>query len=86
MGCVASRPPVLGERDENNGQSLRSISKKVARRQESKNAAGYTVKDVSARSNNAAAGSGVLLQPFGSGTGQSVQSFTIAAVGGRLNA
>lgn len=81
MGCVASRPPVLGEEQRNNAQSLRSISKKLSRQHKSEKAARYTVKDVSTRSANVGAGTGVLLQRFGSGTSQSVQSFTISATG-----
>ena len=84
MGCVASRPPVLGDRQPDNRQTLPSASRKVARQQKSRKAASYTVKDVAATSGTAAGGSGVLLQPFGSGTSQSVQSFTIGATGGGM--
>lgn len=84
MGCVTSRPPVLDDRHPGNGQTLRSASRKVARQQKSKKTASYTVKDVAVASGTAAGGSGVLLQPFGSGTSQSVQSFTIGATGGGM--
>jgi hypothetical protein len=86
MGCVASRPPVLGDPSPSgNAQALRSVSKQVARQHRFKNAVRYTVKEVSSPSGTAAAGSGGLLQPFGSGTSQSTQSFTIGATGVRLH-
>jgi hypothetical protein len=84
MGCVASRPPVLGDRHPGNRQTLRSASRKVVRQQKSRKGASYTVKDVAVTSGNVAGGSGALLQPFGSGTSQSVQSFTIGATGGGM--